>query len=75
MTQFSKGIAARLAAPRIKIASRIEISPPIAERWGRLQAIRSLPAIVALYPDKTERKAEFPDIEDEDVRHSLKYTV
>jgi len=31
--------------------------------------------IAALYPDRAERKAEFPEIDDEDFRQALRYAA
>jgi len=40
----------------------------------RLTVRRAL-EIAALYPDRAERTAEFPELEDEDVRQALRYAA
>lgn len=37
--------------------------------------VRRVLETAALYPDRAERKAEFPEIEDEDVRQALRYAA
>lgn len=37
--------------------------------------VRRVLEIAALYPDRTERLQEFPEIEDEDVRQALHYAA
>lgn len=37
--------------------------------------VRRVIEIAALYPDRAERLAEFPEIEDEDVRQALHYAA
>jgi uncharacterized protein (DUF433 family) len=37
--------------------------------------VRRLIEIAALYPDRAERQAEFPEIEDEDVSQALHYAA
>lgn len=37
--------------------------------------VRRVVEIAALYPDRTEREAEFPEIGDEDVRQALRYAA
>jgi uncharacterized protein (DUF433 family) len=37
--------------------------------------VRRVIEIAALYPDRTERLSEFPEIEDEDVRQALHYAA
>ena len=58
---------------------RITIDP---ERMNGQPCIRNLRLtvrrvleIAALYPDRTERLQEFPEIEDEDIRQALHYAA
>jgi uncharacterized protein (DUF433 family) len=37
--------------------------------------VRRVLEVAALYPDRTERNKEFPEIEDEDVRQALHYAA
>jgi uncharacterized protein (DUF433 family) len=37
--------------------------------------VRRVIEIAALYPDRAERKAKFPEIEDEDVRQALRFAA
>ena len=37
--------------------------------------VRRVLEIAALYPDASERKIEFPELEDEDVRQALHYAA
>jgi len=37
--------------------------------------VRRVLEIAALYPDRAERKAEFPEIDDEDFRQALRYAA
>lgn len=37
--------------------------------------VRRVIEIAALYPDRTERKAEFPELDDEDVAQALHYAA
>jgi uncharacterized protein (DUF433 family) len=37
--------------------------------------VRRVIEIAALYPDRTERLSEFPEIQDEDVRQALHYAA
>lgn len=37
--------------------------------------VRRVIEIAALYPDRAERRAEFPELEDEDVRQALHYAA
>ena len=37
--------------------------------------VRRVVELVALYPDRTELKAEFPQLEDEDIRQALAYAA
>ncbi len=37
--------------------------------------VRRVVEIVALYPDRAERQAEFPELEDEDVAQALHYAA
>lgn len=37
--------------------------------------VRRVVEIAAIYPDRTERLAEFPELEDEDVRQALQYAA
>lgn len=37
--------------------------------------VRRIVEIAALYPDGAERRAEFPEIEDEDIRQALHYAA
>ena len=43
-------------------------------RGSRL-TVRRVVEIAAMYPDRAERLAEFPEIEDEDVRQALRYAA
>ncbi len=40
---------------------------------GMRLTVRRVLEIVSLYPDASERKQEFPELEDEDVRQALQY--
>ena len=58
---------------------RIQIDP---ERMNGQPAIRNLRLtvrrvieLVALYPDRSELKAEFPELEDEDIQQALMYAA
>lgn len=56
---------------------RITVNPEIMNgqpciRGMRLTVRRVLEAI-ALYPDKNELKAEYPELEDEDIRQALEF--
>ena len=58
---------------------RIQIDP---ERMNGQPAIRDLRLtvrrvveLVALYPDRSELKAEFPELEDEDILQALMYAA
>jgi uncharacterized protein (DUF433 family) len=42
---------------------------------GMRMTVRRVVEISALYPDPDERRKEFPDIEDEDVRQALHYAA
>jgi uncharacterized protein (DUF433 family) len=42
---------------------------------GLRLTVRRVVEIAALYPDRSERLAEFPEIEDEDVRQALRYAA
>ncbi|WP_345715244.1 DUF433 domain-containing protein [Luteolibacter yonseiensis] len=42
---------------------------------GMRLTVRRVLEIAALYPDSTERKQEFPELEDEDVRQALHYAA
>lgn len=37
--------------------------------------VRRVVELVALYPDRTELRAEFPELEDEDIRQALHYAA
>jgi len=37
--------------------------------------VRRVVEIAALYPDRTERLAEFPEIDDEDIRQALHFAA
>ena len=37
--------------------------------------VRRVLEIAALYPDRADRKAEFPEIDDEDFRQALRYAA
>lgn len=43
-------------------------------RGSRL-TVRRVVEIAAVYPDRSERLAEFPEIDDEDVRQALRYAA
>ncbi len=43
-------------------------------RGSRL-TVRRVVEIAAMYPDRSERLAEFPEIDDEDVRQALRYAA
>jgi len=58
---------------------RIQIDP---ERMNGQPAIRDLRLtvrrvleLIALYPDRSELKAEFPELEDEDILQALMYAA
>ena len=58
---------------------RIQIDP---ERMNGQPAIRDLRLtvrrvleLVALYPDRSELKAEFPELEDEDIQQALMFAA
>ncbi len=58
---------------------RIQIDP---ERMNGQPAIRNLRLtvrrvleLVALYPDRSELKAEFPELEDEDIQQALMFAA
>lgn len=42
---------------------------------GMRLTVRRVIEIAALYPDATERKLEFPDLEDEDVSQALRFAA
>lgn len=42
---------------------------------GLRLTVRRVIEIAALYPDRSERSAEFPELEDEDVRQALHYAA
>lgn len=42
---------------------------------GSRLTVRRVIKIAAMYPDRAERMAEFPDIQDEDVRQALRYAA
>lgn len=42
---------------------------------GLRLTVRRVLEIAALYPDRAERQAEFPEIEDEDVRQATRYSA
>jgi uncharacterized protein (DUF433 family) len=42
---------------------------------GMRLTVRRVIEITALYPDVAERRKEFPDLEDEDVRQALHYAA
>lgn len=42
---------------------------------GMRLTVRRVVEIAALYPDAIERRKEFPEIEDEDVRQALHYAA
>ncbi len=42
---------------------------------GMRLTVRRVLEIAALYPDASERKIEFPELEDEDVRQALHYAA
>ena len=37
--------------------------------------VRRVVEAVALYPDRTELKAEYPELEDEDIREALEFAA
>ena len=58
---------------------RITVNPEIMNgqpcmRGARLTVRRVIEA-VALYPDRAELKAEYPELEDEDIRQALAYAA
>jgi uncharacterized protein (DUF433 family) len=58
---------------------RITVNPEIMNgqpciRGMRLTVRRVLEAI-ALYPDRSELKAEYPELEDEDIRQALEFAA
>jgi uncharacterized protein (DUF433 family) len=42
---------------------------------GMRLTVRRVLEIAALYPDAAERKVEFPELEDEDIRQALHYAA
>lgn len=42
---------------------------------GLRLSVRRVVEIAALYPDAAERKREFPEIEDEDIKQALHYAA
>jgi len=42
---------------------------------GMRLTVKRVIEITALYPDATERKKEFPELEDEDLRQALHYAA
>jgi uncharacterized protein (DUF433 family) len=42
---------------------------------GMRLCVRRVVAAVALYPDRNELKAEYPDLEDEDIRQALEFAA
>lgn len=42
---------------------------------GMRLTVRRVIEIAALYPDAAERRREFPELEDEDVRQALRYAA
>ncbi len=58
---------------------RITVNPEIMNgqpcmRGARLTVRRVIEA-VALYPDRAELKAEYPELEDEDIRQALEFAA
>ncbi|PZN68752.1 MAG: hypothetical protein DM484_30945 [Candidatus Methylumidiphilus alinenensis] len=42
---------------------------------GTRLTVRRIVEAVALYPDRAELKAEYPDLEDEDIRQALEFAA
>lgn len=42
---------------------------------GMRLTVKRVLQLVALYPDRTELKSEFPELEDEDIRQALIYAA
>ena len=42
---------------------------------GMRLTVRRVVEIVALYPDRTELKREYPEIEDDDIRQALEFAA
>jgi uncharacterized protein (DUF433 family) len=42
---------------------------------GMRLTVRRVVAAVALYPDRQELKAEYPELEDEDIRQALEFAA
>jgi len=42
---------------------------------GMRLTVRRVVAAVALYPDRAELKAEYPELEDEDIRQALEFAA
>ena len=42
---------------------------------GMRLTVRRVVEAVALYPDRTELKAEYPELEDEDIRQALEFAA
>jgi len=42
---------------------------------GRRLTVRRMVEATALYPDRTELKREYPELEDDDIRQALEYAA
>jgi uncharacterized protein (DUF433 family) len=58
---------------------RITIDPQVMNGQpcirGMRLTVRRVVAAVALYPDRQELKAEYPELEDEDIRQALEFAA
>lgn len=58
---------------------RITINPEIVNGQpcirGMRLTVRRVVEAVALYPDRAELKAEYPELEDEDIRQALEFAA
>jgi uncharacterized protein (DUF433 family) len=58
---------------------RITVNPEIMNGQPCLRdmrlTVRRVVEAVALYPDRAELKAEYPELEDEDIRQALKFAA
>lgn len=58
---------------------RITVNPEIMNRQpcvrGMRLTVRRVVEAVALYPDRAKLKAEYPELEDEDIRQALEFAA
>lgn len=63
----------------MKTFDRIRIDPRVMNGQPCLRnlriTVRHAIEIAALYPDRSERLSEFPEIEDEDIRQALQFAA